>query len=67
MAGLKLNVMLVIVQVIYHFKFNIMKTKKRTLLKTIWLLIYRYHKWESNAKNIEKICMMRLYNNQNYY
>ena len=39
-----------------------MKTRKRTLIKTILLSMVRYERWKMNPKNVEKVILMEMYN-----
>jgi hypothetical protein len=36
--------------------------RKRTLIKTFFLLLVRYERWKMNPKNMEKVILMELYN-----
>ncbi|MEI6752337.1 MAG: hypothetical protein WCK78_04140 [Paludibacter sp.] len=38
-----------------------MKTRKRTLVKSIFLSVIRYERWKSNPKNIDKMIYMEQY------
>jgi len=31
---------------------------KRTLIKTIWLMLVRYNRWRSNPANVEKMMVI---------